>query len=247
MADGSEKPIEEIEPKDWVLFYDKDGNLKPGRVTRTFTNTAKQILDVHGLMVTPGHVTLCGDGEFEGQHVPIMDILRSDCALVMQDGSKVRAATGCSLGSIGDRFIHAIIGESQPDGRVKVSEVDQLRLGTRFIREAGEDISIEEIIYARGGMLTEDGYIKASIDGPKMPFRWTNSSKRPKPEDYILQRSATTLGDIYQADEWEAVSPQMSMPTFPRFTRCDYFKKPCGYSDSTRQCAAINARRRAGT
>ncbi|PLW78342.1 Hint domain-containing protein [Cohaesibacter celericrescens] len=226
MADGSEKPIEEVEPEDWVLSYDKDGNLKPGRVTQTFTNTAKQILDVHGLMVTPGHVTLCGDGEFEGQHVPIMDILRSDGALVMKDGSKIRAATGCPLGSIGDRFIHAIIGESQPDGRVKVSEVGQLRLGTRFINEDGEDISIEEIIYARGGMLTEDGYIKASIDGPKMPFRWTNNSKLPKPEDYILQRSATTLSHVYQVGEWEAVGPQMPMPRFPNLPDAAISRNP---------------------
>jgi hypothetical protein len=82
MWDGTKKPIEQVEAGDIVVSYDKDGTLKPGRVKRTMTNRAKQILDVHGLMVTPGHATLCGDGRFDGQHVPILDILRSDGALV---------------------------------------------------------------------------------------------------------------------------------------------------------------------
>lgn len=36
MWDGTEKPIEQVVPDDVVLSYDKDGTLKPGRVTRTF-------------------------------------------------------------------------------------------------------------------------------------------------------------------------------------------------------------------
>ncbi|PLW79179.1 Hint domain-containing protein [Cohaesibacter celericrescens] len=226
MADGTEKPIEEVKPEDWVLSYDKDGKLQSGRVTRTFINTAKQILDVHGLMVTPGHVTLCGDGKFDGEHVPIMDILRSDGALVMKDGTKVRAATGCPLGSLGDRFIHAIIGEKQSDGRVKVKEVGQLRLGTRFILENDEDLSILDIIQERGGMISEDGYIQTDLGSAKMPFRWIYSSNLPKPEDYVLQRSATTLGDIYQANEWEAVQPQMPMPAFAAMPSASISEQP---------------------
>ncbi|WP_321446550.1 hypothetical protein [uncultured Cohaesibacter sp.] len=112
MADGSEKPIEEVGPDDWVLSYDKDGNLKPGRVTRTFINAAKQILDVHGLMVTPGHVT------------------------------------------------------------------------------------------------------------------WIYSPSLPKPEDYVLQRSAPTLNDIYQANEWEAIQPQTPMPSFLDLPNASISKNP---------------------
>lgn len=212
MWDGTKKPIEEVESGDIVVSYDKDGTLKPSRVKRTMTNRAKQILDVHGLMVTPGHATLCGDGRFDGQHVPILDILRSDGALVLEDGSKIRAGTGCRLGTMGDRIITAIIGEQQPDGLVRIAEVGQIRAGTRFIKADGEDVSVLDMILKSGGRLTEDGMIQTSTNGPKMPFRWTFTPSLPKPEDYVLQRSATHLQDIYQANEWESVRPSMPIP-----------------------------------
>lgn len=207
-----QKPIEDITPDDLVLSYDKNGHLKPGRVTRLFRNQSTHILDFWGTGVTPGHVYLCGDGEFKGQHVPIMDILRSDGALVMEDGTQIRAATGCKLGSMGDRMIHAITGETQPCGRTQIQEAGQIRLGTRVITPEGEDISVLDLVFSNGGMLTDDGYIKTDISGEKMPFRWRFSEHLPKPEDYVLQRSATTMQDIYQANEWEAVQPQMPAP-----------------------------------
>lgn len=197
MWDGTRKPIEQIEAGDIVVSYDKDGTLKPGRVKRTMTNRARQILDVHGLMVTPGHATLCGTGRFDGQHVPILDILRSDGALVLEDGSKIRAGTGCRLGTMGDRLVTAIIGEEQLDGLVRITEVGQIRAGTRFIMEDGEGVSVLDLILDGGGHLTEDGMIQTSANGPKMPFRWTFTPSLPKPEDYVLQRSATHLQDIY--------------------------------------------------
>jgi hypothetical protein len=212
MWDGTKKPIEQVEVGDIVVSYDKDGTLKPGRVSRTMTNHARQILDVHGLMVTPGHATLCGDGRFDGKHVPILDILRSDGALVLEDGSKIRAGTGCGLSTRGDRMITAIIGEQQADGLVRIAEVGQIRAGTRFIHEDGEDVSVLDMILRSGGRLTEDGMIQTSADGPKMPFRWTFTSSLPKPEDYVLQRSATRLHEIYQANEWESVRPSMPPP-----------------------------------
>ncbi len=93
-----QKLIEEVTPDDWVLSYDKQGKLKPGRVTRTHVNRSKHILDLHGLMMTPGHVTYCAkvDGEdnpFADSHVPVIDILRSDGALKKADGTLIRAAT----------------------------------------------------------------------------------------------------------------------------------------------------------
>lgn len=164
------------------------------------------------LKVTPGHATLCGDGRFDGQHVPILDILRSDGALVREDGTKIRAGTGCRLGTMGDRMITAIIGEQQMGGLVRIAEVGQIRAGTRFITEDGEDVSVLDMIQNSGGRLTEDGMIQTSANGPKMPFRWTFTSSLPKPEDYVLQRSATHLQDIYQANEWESVRPSMPIP-----------------------------------
>jgi hypothetical protein len=212
MWDGTRKPIEQIRAGDVVVSYDKDGTRKPGRVTRTMTGEARQILDVHGLMVTPGHATLCGDGRFNGQHVPILDILRSDGALVREDGTKIRAGTGCPLGTMGDRMIAAISGVLDPDGSVQITGAGHIRAGTRFIEADGEDVSVLELILRTGGRLTENGMIQSGTDGPEVPFLWTFTPSLPKPEDYVLQRSGTDLHDIYQANEWEAVRPAMPVP-----------------------------------
>lgn len=212
MWDGTKKPIEQIRAGDIVVSYDKDGNRKPGRVTRTMTGDAKQILDVHGMMVTPGHATLCGDGRFAGQHVPILDILRSDGALVREDGTKIRAGTGCPLGTMGDRMIAAISGILDPDGSVQITGAGQIRAGTRFIKADGEDLSVLDLILKTGGCLTDSGMIQSGTDGPGVPFLWTFTPSLPRPEDYVLQRSGTDLHDIYQANEWEAVRPAMPVP-----------------------------------
>ncbi|MEM8794319.1 MAG: Hint domain-containing protein [Pseudomonadota bacterium] len=215
MFDGSVKPIEEIVSGDLVLSYDKDGELVPGRVTRTFQNRSKHILDLFGLMTTPGHVTYCADGKFAGRHVPVIDILRSDGALMREDGTKVRAATGCELGTDGDDLIWAIAGDKNTDGTANAKERGLIRAGTRFILENGKDFSVLELIEAAGGMITEDGFIQTSEEGEKMPFHWRFTESLPKPEDYVLQRSQISLAEIYGADEWEAVPPQMPRPASP--------------------------------
>ena len=46
------KPIREISVDDWVISYDKQGNLVPGKVTRTMQNNATHILDFWGTGVT---------------------------------------------------------------------------------------------------------------------------------------------------------------------------------------------------
>jgi hypothetical protein len=212
MWDGTRKPIEQIRAGDIVVSYDKDGNRKPGRVTRTMTGDAKQILDVHGMMVTPGHATLCGDGRFAGRHVPILDILRSDGALVREDGTKIRAGTGCPLGTMGDRMIAAISGILDPDGSVQITGAGRIRAGTRLIKADGEDVSVLDLILKTGGRLTDSGMVQSGTDGPEVPFLWTFTPSLPKPEDYVLQRSGTDLHDIYQANEWEAVRPAMPIP-----------------------------------
>jgi len=101
LADGTTKPIAAIRPGDMVLSPDKTGALVPARVTRTFVNDVAHVLDFHGTGVTPGHVFLCGAGRFQGRHVLLLDILRDDGAVVRQDGSLMRASTGCAVGSDG--------------------------------------------------------------------------------------------------------------------------------------------------
>lgn len=65
---GTQKPIETIVIVDEVLAYDpetEDGldSLKPARVARTMTNLVVEIIDFHGVKVTPGHATLyAGNG-----------------------------------------------------------------------------------------------------------------------------------------------------------------------------------------
>lgn len=206
------KRIEEITCGDLVLSFDETGRMVPGRVTRTFQNIATTILDVHGLMVTPGHVTFCGEGRFAGRHVPIIDILRSDGALVTKDGEKLRAGTNLPVGSKGDQLIWAVTGERQADGTFRVREKGQIRLGTRYITHDGRDLSVMDLIDAAGGEVTEDGLISTGAVDAGAPFLWPFSEHLPTPEAYVLQRSQTTLPDIYAANEWEALRPQMPAP-----------------------------------
>jgi hypothetical protein len=60
----------------------RSATLVPARVTRTFVNDVAHVLDFHGTGVTPGHAFLCGAGRFQGRHVPLLDILRDDGAMV---------------------------------------------------------------------------------------------------------------------------------------------------------------------
>ena len=216
MADRSKKPIKDIRVGDLVTSYDDKGKLVTGRVTRTMDNTVKFILDVHGLMVTPGHVTLCGDGRFAGQHVPMIDILRSDGALVKEDGTKVRAGTDEPVGSSRDQLIHAVAGDRGQDDTFIPHESGQIRLGTKYITEdeKGDSyvVCVADIIEHLGGIVLPNGMIAREPGGEGMPFLWSEGPRLPRPEDYVLQRSQLTLNDIYAAGEWEAVQPQMPPP-----------------------------------
>ncbi|QFU17013.1 Hint domain-containing protein [Microvirga thermotolerans] len=67
MADGSEKPIQDIRPGDMVMAFDPKannglGDRQPARVRRTFQNVTKTIIDLRGLRMTPGHVVLSDNG-----------------------------------------------------------------------------------------------------------------------------------------------------------------------------------------
>jgi len=206
------KPIEEITLEDQVVSYDRNGRLRPGRVTRLYENASSHILNVHGLEVTPGHVTYCGEGRFAGRHVPIIDILRSDGAMMTDAGVKIRAATNCVVGSEGDQLIHAIVGDKTETGRYRPHETGLIRARTRVIFGNGESCSVLELIKARGGYITQDGYVRRNSGGEKMPFRWVFGNRLPRPEDYVLERSQVSLEEIYAAAEWEALDPQIPAP-----------------------------------
>lgn len=159
LPDGSARPIEQIHVGDEVLSYNATGALVAARVTRTLQKQVKHILDFHGTMVTPGHVYFCSEGKFAGQHVPLIDILRSDGGIQTQEGVNLRASTKAEIGSPLDQMIAVIAGERTGDGRAQVAEEGHIRLGTRYILEDGHDISIAELIAGAGGRVTEDGLI----------------------------------------------------------------------------------------
>lgn len=208
MHDGTVMDIEEITENDLVMSYDAAGNLVPGRVVRTFQNDAKHILDFFGLMVTPGHVMMCGAGRYAGRHVTLLDILRSDGAVVTADGKIIRAATGVEVDSEMDAEIEVVIARQGAKG-FEVAQSGRLRMGTRVLLENGTDISLAELIAANGGQRTDAGL----ITGPQgeAPLMWPFGDQLPAPEDYILARSAVTLADIYAANEWES-APSMHAP-----------------------------------
>ncbi|MCG7522234.1 hypothetical protein [Ruegeria sp. Ofav3-42] len=207
-----DKPISEIRTGDLVVAYDDRGRLAPKSVTRTMTNTAKHVLDFWGTGVTPGHAYFCADGKFKGQHVPLLDILRTDGTIMNSDGTQIRAATGCDVGSIHDRLVHVVVGDKKPNGQIAIREQGQIRLGTRIYLENGEQHCVLDILNANGAQITEDGYIRPGAGGAKVPLSWTFSEQLPKPEDYILERSKVTLEEIYAAGEWEQIGPRLPAP-----------------------------------
>lgn len=196
-----QKPIKEITPDDTVVSFDNDGHLKPGRVTRKFANKSKIILDFFGTGVTPDHVYYRVDSAKTHRFEALIDILQDDGIVQMQDGTHIRAATGVPIGDSRDRFVWAVAGTATTGGAVVVSDKGKLRLGTRFITDDGRDLCIADLIDARGGIVTDDGLVRAG--DAHLPFHWAFSRTLPKPQDYVLKRSGTTLADIYAAAEGE--------------------------------------------
>ncbi len=80
-------------------------------------------------------------------------------------------------------------------------------MGTRFILENGNDISIGEMIALGNGHITDDGLVMADGQDAPSPMHLHFIRDLPKPEDYILSRSGTDLEGIFRADEWEGCAP----------------------------------------
>jgi hypothetical protein len=209
-AQSWKKPIEEVAAEDWVVSFDKSGNLVPGRVTRTFRKDVAIVLDFWGTGVTPGHVFYRPDSKRPEKFETLIDILRDDGIVQNAQGQAIRAATGQPVGGPLDGFVWVVTGNRLGNGLAVIRDKRKLRLGTRLINTHGQDVCIGDLIADGGGMVTEEGWVRAG--DAEMPFQWTFSDSLPNPEDYILARSGTTLEDIFRAAEWEAERPQMPPP-----------------------------------
>lgn len=206
MADGTQKPIELIRPDDLVMSFDAEadngrGALVPSKVTRFFRNTSPHMLDFHGTRVTPGHAFLCGDGPHEGRFRPLLDIIRDDGAVVMADGSRMRAATGCPVGSRGDAFVDLELlrlGYEHATGREirQVLARGLVRAGATLTDETGFSYTLLDLLDAKGWTLQPDGQIVQVPGCTPAPLR-SLLPALPKPEDYILARSGLTLAELY--------------------------------------------------
>jgi len=206
-----QKPIEDIAEGDLVISFDKNGDLCPSKVKRLFNKDAKVILDFFGTGVTPGHVYYRADTHEEHKFQTLIDIIRDDGVIETTDGILIRASTGLLIDDPRDASVQAITGEVLDNGAVAVRERGKLRLGTRFITDDGGDYCIADLISVLGAEVGDDGLIRVGSGEPK-PFHWDLDDVLPKPEDYVLKRSGTSLDEIYQASEWESQRPHLPAP-----------------------------------
>ncbi|WP_255731679.1 hypothetical protein [Phaeobacter sp. B1627] len=208
------KPIELIEVGDIVVSFDDNDNLVPGPVTRTFQNAAKILLDFHGTRVTPGHVYYRADSKKTDKYETLIDVLRDDGVIKHQDGTLIRAATNVPVDSPRDGFVQAITQVRKADGTVVQNDAGRIRLGTRFLVGTGKERkswAVADLIEAGDGVVGDDELIRVG-DGPGVPFHWDFGDTLPKPEDFVLACSGTTLEDIYKAAEWESQGPRLPAP-----------------------------------
>ena len=155
-------------------------------------------------------------GKYEGQHVPLIDILRDDGVIQHEDGTLIRASTGCEVGSDDDKAFWAFFLDEGTDGLERVREKRLLRFGTRFMLPDGQHFSMRDYLDGIGVEIIEsgayEGYARFKKTGLISVFAWTLSPRLPNPEEFVLARSQTTLEDIYRAGEWETVHPRMPAP-----------------------------------
>lgn len=206
-----QKPIEEVKIGDLVVAFDDVGNLVPGHVPRTMTNDVKILLNFHDTRVTPGHVYYRPDSKASYKFETLIDVLRDDGVIQKQDGSLIRAATNVPVGDPRDGFVLAVTGTRRADGGVATKDQGRIRLGTRFIVDGKRSYAVADLIEAGGGVVGEDELIRVGDSAP-MPFYWEFGDTLPKPEDFILECSGTTLEDIYKMAEWENQRPHLPAP-----------------------------------
>ena len=140
----------------------------------------------------------------------LLDILRDDGMIQNVEGKNIRAATNVPVGDPRDGFVWAIT-QVRKDGILVEKERGRIRLGTRFIVDDKTSQCLADVIEAKGGIVGDDELIRFG-DAAPAPFVWEHGAILPKPEDFVLACSRTTLEDIYKAGEWENRRPHMPAP-----------------------------------
>ncbi|MFN7306204.1 MAG: Hint domain-containing homing endonuclease, partial [Acetobacteraceae bacterium] len=205
MADGQEKPIEDIRVGDMVMSFDPSadqgrGALVPKPVSRTFQNVTRSIIDLRGLYMTPGHVCLTDDGRFE----TIAEILLRDGILIEADGTPIRARTGAKVGSMED--IPVLI--AYPDEKTGKEIFVRARAGIpcRLVRERDgtkRHLSLALMLRAYHQTLTPEGLIISPDGSLGEATDWPEDST-PMDEDYRRNWVIQTADGKPYVPEWIA-------------------------------------------
>ena len=203
MADGQEKPIEDIRVGDLVMSFDPSadqgrGALVPKPVSRTFQNITRSIIDLRGLHMTPGHVCLTDDGRFE----TIAEILLRDGILVEADGTRIRARTGAKVGSMEDTPVLI----AYPDEKTGKEIFVRARAGIpcRLIRERDgtkRHLSLALMLRAYHQTLTPEGLIQSPDGSLGEATDWPEDST-PMDEDYRRNWVIQTADGKPYVPEW---------------------------------------------
>jgi hypothetical protein len=224
MADGTEKPIEDIKSGDEVMAFDgRDsqglGRLQPKKVTRLFRNVTKSIINLRGLKVTPGHRVLSDSGEW----LTIAEVLRLDRGIVEERKTGavlVRARTGAVIGSLDDTPIRVHFVD-QKTGRQHYAIV---RAGIPALAKYRTPSEAE--IWTLGHVLLDEGYAISGDGWMTLPSGqrfnatpWPASS--PFEAEMMLSWIISVDGvpytppwiaDINEDEEQEAVNTGFSQP-----------------------------------
>ena len=181
MADGTEKPIEEIKPGDEVMAFDgRDAQgLGPAagkKVTRLFRNVTKSIINLRGLKVTPGHRVLSDNGDW----LTIAEVLRRDRGIVEQRETGavlVRARTGAVIGSLEDTPIRVHFVD-QKTGREHQAYVRAgiPALGKYLTPDKAEIWTLARIFLTEGYTVSPDGWMTLSSGQRFNATPWPASS-----------------------------------------------------------------------
>lgn len=167
MANGTERPIEQICIGDQVMsFNGPNGALVASTVTQTFETADQLVIEFHGTNVTPGHVCACADGEYR----MLIDILEQDGAIVIADGTHIRARTGYEVGTDEDAIV--MVGLEQIDGDTKFVP---MRAGTMIGFQDGRAITMLEYMDSIGWRLEKEGKgfkVRDYITRDTMGFAW---------------------------------------------------------------------------
>ena len=233
MADGQEKPIEDIRVGDMVMSFDPAadqgrGALVPKPVSRTFQNITRSIVDLRGLHMTPGHVCLTDDGRFE----TIAEILLRDGILVEADGTRIRARTGAKLGSMEDTPVLI----AYPDEKTGKEIFVRVRAGIpcRLVRERDGTMrhlslalmlrAYHQTLTPEGLIISPDGSLGEATDWPEdstpmdQDYRrnWVIQTADGKP--YVPEWIAAVAGEAREEQTVGATLQRIISPPSQRFT-----------------------------